>query len=69
LIDVEAQPIERPKYEQKESYSGKKRHTRKYQVLVNAKNKEILDVYSNLGTTHDFRMFKESLVGVCQRIF
>lgn len=25
---------------------------------------EILDVYNDLGTVHDFRMFKESLVGV-----
>jgi len=28
LIDVEEQPIERPKYEQKSSYSGKKNNTR-----------------------------------------
>ena len=25
---------------------------------------EILDVYNDIGTVHDFRMFKESLVGV-----
>ena len=29
LIDVEGRPVERPKYNQKESYSGKKRHTRR----------------------------------------
>jgi hypothetical protein len=25
---------------------------------------EILDIYNDLGTVHDFRMFKESVVGV-----
>ena len=29
LIDVEEQPIERPKYNQKESYSGKKNGTQR----------------------------------------
>ena len=42
----------------------KKQHTTKYQLLVNAKNLEILDVYNDLGTIHDFKMFKESLVGI-----
>ena len=28
LIDVEEQPVERPKYNQKEAYSGKKNGTR-----------------------------------------
>ena len=36
----------------------------KYQVLANAQNLEILDVYSDSGTVHDFRMFKESLADV-----
>jgi len=31
---------------------------------MNQENNEILDVYNDVGTTHDFRMFKESLVGV-----
>jgi len=31
---------------------------------MNAENKEILDVYNDMGTTHDFTMFKDSLVGV-----
>jgi len=42
----------------------KKRHTVKYQVLVNAFNLEILDIYRDLGPVHDFRMFKESLASV-----
>ena len=36
----------------------------KYRVLVNACNLEILDIYKDLGTVHDFRMFKESLACV-----
>jgi len=31
---------------------------------MNAENKEILDVYNDAGTVHDFTMFKDSLVGV-----
>ena len=32
--------------------------------MINAENTEILDIYNDTGTTHDFKMFKESLVGV-----
>lgn len=32
--------------------------------MINAENKEILDVYNAVGTTHDFTMFKDSMVGV-----
>ena len=32
--------------------------------MINANNLEIWDVYNDLGTVHDFRMFKESLIGV-----
>jgi len=45
-------------------FRKKKRHTTKYQIVINAENKEILDVQNAFGTTHDFTMFKESLVGV-----
>ena len=31
---------------------------------MNAKNREILNVYNDLGTVHDFRMFKESLADI-----
>ena len=31
---------------------------------MNQENGEILDIYNDVGTAHDFRMFKESLVGV-----
>jgi uncharacterized protein (DUF2344 family) len=32
--------------------------------VINAENTEILDIYNDVGTTHDFAMFKDSLVGV-----
>ena len=32
--------------------------------MINQKTKEILDVYNDVGTAHDFAMFKDSLVGV-----
>ena len=33
-------------------------------MLVNASNLEILDMYNDVGTAPDFRMFKASLAGV-----
>ena len=32
--------------------------------MINAENREVLDVQNANGTTHDFKMFKDSLVGV-----
>jgi len=32
--------------------------------VINAENREVLDVCNANGTTHDFTMFKDSLVGV-----
>ena len=32
--------------------------------MMNYDTGEILDIYNDIGTVHDFRMFKESLVGV-----
>jgi len=54
LIDVEEQPIERAKYGQENRIQAKK-HTKKYQTVVNAETKEILDVYNDCGKVHDFR--------------
>ena len=31
---------------------------------MNQENGEILDIYNDVGTAHDFKMFKESLIGV-----
>ena len=32
--------------------------------MINYENEEILDVYGDIGKSHDFNMFKSSLVGV-----
>jgi IS5 family transposase len=63
LIDVEEQPIERPTENQEKHYSGKKkRHTSKYQLVVDAETLEILHVYKADGTEHDFSMLKNSIL-------
>jgi IS5 family transposase len=63
LIDVEEQPIERPSENQENHYSGKKkRHTAKYQLVVDAETLEILHVYKADGTEHDFTMLKNSIL-------
>jgi len=32
--------------------------------MINAQSTEILDIYNDLGTVHDFKMFKDSLADV-----
>lgn len=59
--DVEEQPIERPTNNQEESYSGKKkRHTTKNQIIIVEGTKHIINYYNATGTTHDFKMLKDS---------
>jgi len=59
--DVEEQPIERPIENQEESYSGKKRrHTTKNQIVIVEGIKRIINYYNAKGTTHDFKMLKDS---------
>ena len=59
--DVEEQPIERPTINQEESYSGKKkRHTTKNQIIIVEGVKRIINFYNATGTTHDFKMLKDS---------
>lgn len=59
--DVEEQPIERPKINQEESYSGKKkRHTTKNQIIITENGDRILNYHNSKGTTHDFQMLKDS---------
>ncbi len=61
--DVEEQPIERPKVNQEESYSGKKKmHTTKNQIIIDEKTLKIINVFNAKGTIHDFKMIKESNV-------
>lgn len=59
--DVEEQPIERPKINQEESYSDKKKkHTTKNQIIITENGERILNYYNSKGTTHDFQMLKDS---------
>jgi len=41
--------------------------TAKYQIIENGKNKEIFGIYNDFSSVHDFRMFKESSVGILPR--
>ena len=59
--DVEEQPIERLLVNQEDSYSGKKkRHTTKNQIIIAEGTKRIINFYNANGTTHDFKMLKDS---------
>ncbi len=65
LIDVSEQPIERPKKEQKDYYSGKKKHhTIKVQLIVCALTLSILSVFCAKGKSHDFKMLKNSSIAI-----
>jgi hypothetical protein len=62
LIDVTESPVERPKHGQRKWYSGKKkRHTIKTQIIVDAKTLMIIAVFIDVGSTHDFKIFKKSV--------
>lgn len=66
--DVEEQPIERPNVNQEESYSGKKkRHTTKNQIIIVEGVKRIINYYNANGTTHDYKMLKDSnILGILE---
>ena len=66
-IDVTEHPINRPKdhKEQEERYSGKKkRHTKKSQIIGDAKTHLIYDVDEAPGSEHDFTICKTTLLFV-----
>ncbi len=59
--DVEEQPIERPKENQEESYSGKKKmHTTKNQIIIDEMTQKIINIFNARGTMHDYKMIQES---------
>jgi DDE superfamily endonuclease/Helix-turn-helix of DDE superfamily endonuclease len=61
IVDVTETPTERPKKKQKRKYSGKKkRHTLKSLFIIDAKSKEICFIAISNGSTHDFKMLKDS---------
>lgn len=64
VVDVTESPIERPKFRQKQFYSGKKkRHTFKSQLVVNLSTGAIICTAYGKGRRHDLRLFQAS--GVC----
>lgn len=69
VVDVAEHQIERPKKKQKSYYSGKqKHHTLKSQVLANQKNRGIICTNHSKGKVHDFRLWKESQIGINKEI-
>ncbi|WP_425382441.1 transposase family protein [Spiroplasma endosymbiont of Melieria omissa] len=61
IIDVTEVETERPKYNQKDWFSGKKwMHTVKFQTIINAHTNEILNIFPDTGKNHDFKTFKNS---------
>ena len=59
VMDVTETPIERPKYKQKQFYSGKKkRHTLKTQLVIEQQTGLVICTFFGQGKQHDFALFK-----------
>ena len=55
--------------QQKKHYSGKQKcHTVKTQILVNTKTNEIICTAVSKGKVHDFKIWKESQIGIGKKI-
>lgn len=64
LLDVTEIRIERPKYNQKNKYSGKKKyHTMKIQIIKGTDTGFIYEIQIGLGAEHDFHLFKRTFEG------
>lgn len=64
LLDVTEIRIERPKYNQRSKYSGKKKyHTMKVQIIKGAETGFIYEIQIGLGAEHDFHLFKRTFEG------
>jgi hypothetical protein len=69
VIDATESPIERPKKNIHQFYSGKKKkHTLKSQVVVNQETGEIICTAHGKGKMHDFCLFKQSQIALSKRI-
>ncbi|WP_217523113.1 IS5 family transposase [Pleurocapsa sp. PCC 7327] len=69
VVDVAEHEIERPKKKQKAYYSGRQKcHTIKSQVLADAKTRQILCIAHEKGKSHDFKIWKNSKIGIEQQI-
>lgn len=63
-IDVTEIRIERPKYNQKSKYSGKKKyHTMKIQIIRGVKTGFIYEIEIGPGSEHDFHLWKRTFEG------
>lgn len=64
LLDVTEIRIERPKYNQKSKYSGKKKyHTLKIQIIRGTDTGFIYEIEIGPGSEHDFHLFKRTFEG------
>lgn len=64
LLDVTEIRIERPKYNQKGKYSGKKKyHTMKIQIIKGTDTGFIYEIQIGAGSEHDFHLFKRTFEG------
>lgn len=69
VVDVSEHEIERPKKKQKSYYSGKQGyHTLKSQVVADQKSEQVICVCCEKGRVHDFRLWKESKIGLNKEI-
>lgn len=69
LIDVTEVRIERPKYNQKEKYSGKKKyHTMKIQIIKGKDTGLIYEVEIGAGREHDFHLWKRTYEGTPENV-
>ena len=68
-IDVTEIRIERPKYHQKEKYSGKKKyHTMKIQIIRGVKTGFIYEIEIGPGAEHDFHLWKRTFEGTPENV-
>ena len=69
LLDVTEIRIERPKYNQKSKYSGKKKyHTMKIQIIRGADTGFIYEIQIGSGSEHDFHLFKRTFEGCPENV-
>ena len=69
LLDVTEIRIERPKYNQKSKYSGKKKyHTMKIQIIKGSTTGFIYEIQIGLGAEHDFHLFKRTFDGAPENV-
>lgn len=68
-IDVTEIRIERPKYNQKEKYSGKKKfHTMKIQIIRGVETGFIYEIEIGPGAEHDFHLWKRTFEGTPKNV-